>query len=98
MMQAQIMSLCLKDIESPLRRTALVSRAGHFVVVGSATDAVDGEAEGELWVAVYGDVKEVRDSDGFGGGEAEQEGGCENLHCGFEVKAGKLVSRWKRVD
>lgn len=78
------MTLRLADREGPSRILARVAGAINNVMVNTTGNVTTGgfRAEGQLWVAVDGDVDKVRDGDCFGNSEAGEKGCSGELHIG----------------
>jgi hypothetical protein len=75
------MRLLFIDDKSPRRIVACIV-ATNDEMISTAMNIVDRKAERALWVAVDADVDEVGNGDSFGDGEAGEEGGGGELHCG----------------
>lgn len=67
------------DVKGPCRVIAGVGTTNN-VVISSAADIVNGELEGQLWVAVDSDLDEVGDSDSLSNGKTREKGGSGELH------------------
>jgi hypothetical protein len=72
-------ALLRTDLEGPCRVIAGVGTTNN-VVISSAADIVNGELEGQLWVAVDTDVDEVGDGDSLSNGKTGEKGGSGELH------------------